>query len=158
MFGLGWTEILVIAAIAVLVVPPKDLPGLMRTVGQGIGRMRRMASQFQRELETAVRDEELDKLRKQMSDIGRDTDRQLRAAANPKELTDLRRKVDELGRDTNREAGQVGTGPRPRAATVEAAEPAGGPAMTPLPDAKAAASGEAAADKPRVASAAATKP
>jgi sec-independent protein translocase protein TatB len=156
MFGLGWTEILVIAAIAVLVVPPKDLPGLMRSVGQGIGKMRRMASQFQRELETAVRDEELDKLRKQMSDIGRDTDRPLRAAANPKELTDLRRKVDEIGHETNRELRQKGTGPKPRAATVEAAEPAALPAMTPLPDAKAG--GDPAADEPRVASAAAAKP
>jgi sec-independent protein translocase protein TatB len=158
MFGLGWTEILVIAAIAVLVVPPKDLPGLMRTVGQGIGKMRRMASQFQRELETAVRDEELDKLRKQMSDIGRDTDRQLRAAANAKELTDLRRKVDEIGRDTDREVGRAGSGPRPRAATVEAAEPPGEPAMTPLPDVKAPSGGDAASDEPRVTSAAPAKP
>ncbi len=158
MFGLGWTEILVIAAIAVLVVPPKDLPGLMRTVGQGIGKMRRMAGQFQRELETAVRDEELDKLRKQMSDIGRDTDRQLRAAANPKALTDLSRKVEEVGRDTNREVREAGTGPRPRAATVQASEPGGGPAMTPLPDVKAPLGGDAASDEPRVAPAAAAKP
>ena len=55
MFDLGLTELLFIVAIAVLVVPAKDLPGLMRSVGRGFGKLRRMARDFQRELGDAVR-------------------------------------------------------------------------------------------------------
>jgi sec-independent protein translocase protein TatB len=83
MFGLGWTEILVIAAIAIIVVPPKDLPGLMRNFGRTVGKLRRMASNFQREIEDAVRDDELDKLRKQVTDLNRDTQTELRRGLGP---------------------------------------------------------------------------
>ena len=55
MFDLGLTELLFIVAIAVLVVPAKDLPGLMRSVGRGFGKLRRVARDFQRELDDAVR-------------------------------------------------------------------------------------------------------
>lgn len=136
MFGLGWTEILVIAAIAVLVVPPKDLPGLMRGVGRTVGKMRRMASDFQREIEHAVRDDELDKLRKQMTDIGRDTDRQLREAARPKELAHLRRDMDELGKATAgnlSEAGKRYQRPKERSTVVDKEGLESGPPMTPTP-------------------------
>ena len=140
MFGLGWTEVLVVAAITVLVVPPKDLPGLMRNVGQTVGKMRRMAGQFQRELEDAVRDEELDKLREQVTEIGRDTDRQLRAATRPKELNDLRQQMNDIGKEADRRLEDATTRyqrPRQRNVSVQTAEPEGGPAMTPLPDGEA---------------------
>lgn len=144
MFGLGWTEILVVAAIAVLVVPPKDLPGLMRNVGRTVGKMRRMAGQFQRELESAVRDDELDKLRAEMSEIGRDTDRKLRAAARPQELPSK-----EMAADANARYQRA----RQRAANIENA----GPAMTPLakPDTEAPAVEEDASEPPEAAPAAA---
>jgi sec-independent protein translocase protein TatB len=74
MFDLGLPELLVIAVIAILVVPPKDLPGLMRTVGKGVGRVRRMFRDFQRELDKATRIDELEDIKKQVSDIRRQTD------------------------------------------------------------------------------------
>ena len=96
MFGLGWTEILVIATIAILVVPPKDLPGLMRNVGRTVGKVRRMASDFQRQVEDAVRDDELDQLRKQVSDLNRDTQSELRRGMTPVSAPDQR--VEGAGR------------------------------------------------------------
>lgn len=78
MFQFGFTEIFVIAVIAILFVAPKDLPGLMRTVGQTVGKVRRTAREFQRQLDDAVRDDELDALRKDVANIGRDTDAEIR--------------------------------------------------------------------------------
>jgi sec-independent protein translocase protein TatB len=74
MFDLGLPELLVIAAIAILVVPPKDLPGLMRTVGRSVGKARKMFRDFQRELDKATRIDELEDIKKQVSDIRRQTD------------------------------------------------------------------------------------
>lgn len=73
MFGLGWTEILVIATIAILVVPPKDLPGLMRNVGRWMGKARRVMRDFQREIEDAARVDELPQIRRQVEQLTRQT-------------------------------------------------------------------------------------
>ncbi len=105
MFGLGWTEVLVIATIAILVVPTKDLPALMRNVGRTVSKVRGMARDFQRQVEDAVRDDELDQLRKQVTELNRDT------------RTELQR----------------GMTPYQRPASVSKEPPPTGPAMTPLP-------------------------
>ncbi len=72
MFDIGWSELLVIAVVAIVVVGPKELPRLMRTFGHYMGKVRRMASDFQRQFEEAVRDSELDEVRKAMHEV-RDT-------------------------------------------------------------------------------------
>lgn len=72
-----------IAVIAVLVVPTKDLPAAMRTVGRTIGGFRRTMRDFQRQVEDAVRDDELDQLRKQVADINRETNAELRRGLSP---------------------------------------------------------------------------
>jgi len=72
MFDIGWSELLVIAVVAIVVVGPKDLPRLMRTFGHYMGKVRRMASDFQRQFEDAVRDSELDEVRKAVHEV-RDT-------------------------------------------------------------------------------------
>ena len=46
MFDLGWTELLVIGVVALIVVGPKDLPVLFRNVGRFMGKMRGMAREF----------------------------------------------------------------------------------------------------------------
>jgi sec-independent protein translocase protein TatB len=132
MFGLGWTEILLIAVIAVLVVPPKDLPGMMRNVGRSVGKLRRMASQFQRELENAVRDDELDNLRKQVTEMGRET----------------RRELGDIAAQYRRPAVQ-------RNASVTKADVEAPPAMAPLPAPEPAADTKSSADAPASESAAA---
>jgi sec-independent protein translocase protein TatB len=73
MFDIGWTELLVVAVVAILVVGPKDLPRMLRTFGQTMGKMRRMASDFQGQFNDAVREAErqvdLDGVRKSVSDV-----------------------------------------------------------------------------------------
>ena len=69
MFDIGWSELLVIGVVAVVVVGPKELPRLMRTFGHYTGKIRAMANDFQRQFEDAVRDSEIDEVRKAMQDF-----------------------------------------------------------------------------------------
>jgi sec-independent protein translocase protein TatB len=64
LFDVGWSELMVIAIVAVLVVGPKDLPRMLRTFGKTVGNLRRMAGDFQRQFDNAMREAELDEIRK----------------------------------------------------------------------------------------------
>ncbi|MEC9344205.1 MAG: Sec-independent protein translocase protein TatB, partial [Pseudomonadota bacterium] len=67
MFDIGWTELFVVAIVALFVVGPKDLPGMLRTVGKTVGNLRRMAGDFQRQFNDALKEAELDEVRKAAS-------------------------------------------------------------------------------------------
>ncbi len=54
MFDLGWSELLVIGIVALIVVGPKDLPGMFRTVGNFIGKAKSMAREFSRAMNDAA--------------------------------------------------------------------------------------------------------
>jgi sec-independent protein translocase protein TatB len=56
MFDIGWSELLLIGIVALIVVGPKELPGLFRTVGRYMGKARGMAREFQRSMEQAADD------------------------------------------------------------------------------------------------------
>lgn len=58
MFDIGWSEILVIATIAVVVVGPKDLPRMLRSFGKTMGTVRRTANDFKRQFDEALREAE----------------------------------------------------------------------------------------------------
>lgn len=64
MFDIAWSEMAIIAAVALVVIGPKDLPRVLRTVGQWTGRARAMAREFQNSLEELARESELDSLKK----------------------------------------------------------------------------------------------
>lgn len=71
MFDIGWVELMLIAVVAVVVVGPKDLPRAMRVVGQWTGKMKRMAREFQGQFNEALREAELDSVRKDVEAIGK---------------------------------------------------------------------------------------
>src|ERR1700679_1029214 len=58
MFDLDISKMIIVGIVALAVIPPKDLPRVMRTVGQTIGRMRRMATEFQGQFMEAMREVE----------------------------------------------------------------------------------------------------
>ena len=64
MFDIGYTELLVIAIVALVVIGPKDLPRVMRTVGQWVGRARGMARHFRSGIDTMMRESELEEMEK----------------------------------------------------------------------------------------------
>ncbi|MCC6921118.1 MAG: twin-arginine translocase subunit TatB [Alphaproteobacteria bacterium] len=80
MFDLGWSEILVIAVVAILVVGPNDLPRMMRTIGEWVGKMRRMAQHFQAGVDEMIRQSELEDLRKDLKTIHREVNAPLAPA------------------------------------------------------------------------------
>jgi sec-independent protein translocase protein TatB len=69
MFDIGWSELLVIAVVAIIVVGPKDLPRMMRTFGSYAGKLRRMAADFQRQFDDAMREAEIEEVRKAMHSV-----------------------------------------------------------------------------------------
>jgi sec-independent protein translocase protein TatB len=69
MFDIGWSELLVIAVVAIVVVGPKDLPKLMRGFGHYAGKLRRAAADFQRQFEEAMRESEIEEVRKAIESV-----------------------------------------------------------------------------------------
>ncbi len=73
MFDIGWSELLVIAVVAIVVVGPKDLPKLMRGFGHYAGKLRRSASDFQRQFEEAMRESEVAEVKKAIESVRTET-------------------------------------------------------------------------------------
>jgi sec-independent protein translocase protein TatB len=69
MFDLGWGKIVIIAVIALVVIGPKELPAVLRTVGQWMGKIRRMAAEFQSQFQEAMREAEMADLKKSIDAI-----------------------------------------------------------------------------------------
>src|SRR5690242_4397423 len=69
MFDIGWGELLVIGMVALIVIGPKELPGTLRMLGQWMGKVRRMAGEFQNQFHDAMREAELHDLKKEVDDM-----------------------------------------------------------------------------------------
>jgi sec-independent protein translocase protein TatB len=69
MFDLAWSELALIAVVAVVVIGPKDLPDAIRNVAKGVQKLRRMASEFQSHADELVREAKLEDVRDQIRDI-----------------------------------------------------------------------------------------
>lgn len=72
MLDMSWGEVMLIGGVALIVIGPKDLPKALRTVGQVTSKLRRMAGEFQMQFNEAIREAELDDVRKDVDGI-RDT-------------------------------------------------------------------------------------
>jgi sec-independent protein translocase protein TatB len=105
MFDISWTELLVIAVVAIIVVGPKDLPRALRAVGRWTGKIKRMARDFQNQFNEALREAEIDTIKKEVEAVGK---------IDP--MADMRKEVRDI------EAGL-------KSATKAPSKPAGDPEM-----------------------------
>ena len=92
MFDISWTEFLLIGVVALVVIGPKELPAVLRTLGQWTRRVRSMAADFQGQFQEAMREAEMADLKKQVDDIAHDI-----KSYDP--LKDVRADVEAAGKD-----------------------------------------------------------
>lgn len=127
MFDLGWSELLVVAMVAIIVVGPKDLPKLMRTVGQWVRRARSLASEFQRGMmDLADADDDLKDLKNLKKEVeeatnfdmaGPDFSKSIKAkpgaSASPDEAKAANGKAKPKTKKAKKAAGKKSSGKKP---------------------------------------------
>jgi sec-independent protein translocase protein TatB len=129
MFDIGWGELLVIGIVALIAIGPKELPGVLRMVGQWVGKIRRMAGEFQNQFQEAMREVELAELKKEVDEMA------AKAAdyTNFDPIADVRKEVEDAQREIEMAAavGETPATETPALNAPEAAAPSGGePAKT----------------------------
>lgn len=101
MLDVGWSEMLVIAIVMIVVVGPKDLPKMLRTFGRMTTKMRGMANDFQRQFNEAIKEAELDDVKKSVNSLrGLNPAAEIRKQLNPfeKAAADVRSSIDDAGK------------------------------------------------------------
>ncbi len=138
---IGWTELLLIAVVAIVVIGPKDLPRVMRTVGQWTAKMKRMARDFQGQFNEALREAELDGIQRDVEKVKRDIDKVTKIdpmAGVRKEVTkttdEIRKGLDKPAEAATKSERAVEATPPPVAPEVVASPAA--PSATTAGDAK----------------------
>jgi len=97
MFDIGWSELLIIGVVALVVVGPKDLPKMFRTLGQLTGKARSMAREFQRAMESAADDAGVGDVKRAAQDLrGTMSGRNLKSTLG---LDDLDREMNDIDRE-----------------------------------------------------------
>jgi sec-independent protein translocase protein TatB len=142
MFDISWSEFLLIGIVALVVIGPKELPAVMRTLGQWTRKVRSMAAEFQNQFQEAMREAEMADLKKSVDDMARDV-----ADIDP--LKGLREDVQSVGSEVQRSLSEpVEQTPAAADAAAEPAQTAALPAAAaetlPAPHGDAAASAPAA--------------
>jgi sec-independent protein translocase protein TatB len=127
MFDISWTEFLLIGVVALIVIGPKELPTVMRTLGQYTRKIRGMAADFQNQFQEAMREAEMADLKKQVDDMASDI-------KNYDPLKDVRTDLESIGKDFEKSL-DTSAERKPAEPALELPEPA--PALPP-PDAAAA--------------------
>jgi sec-independent protein translocase protein TatB len=92
MFDISWTEFLLIGVVALIVIGPKELPAVMRSLGQWTRKIRSLAADFQNQFHEAMREAEMADLKKQVDDMASDIKQY-----DP--LKDVRADVETIGKD-----------------------------------------------------------
>jgi sec-independent protein translocase protein TatB len=94
MFDFAWSELALIAVVALIVIGPKDLPRVMRTVGQWTRRARAIAREFQGSLDQMVREAELDEVKRHIDRASSfNVENEIRGVVDP--MGDLQRSLNE---------------------------------------------------------------
>jgi sec-independent protein translocase protein TatB len=94
MFDIGWSELLVVAIVAIIVVGPKDLPGMLRVFGKTMNQVRRTANDFKRQFNDALREAETESGLK-------DTTDQLKSIGSINPVADVKESLNELKKDVS---------------------------------------------------------
>ena len=97
MFDLTSSKLLLLGIIALLVVGPKDLPGLLRTVGRYVGMIKRQAAEFRTQFDDAIKESELADLKKEVETFGREAETAVREAE-----TSFQQEVDSVQAEANK--------------------------------------------------------
>jgi len=69
MFDIGWSEFVLIAVVALIAIGPKELPGVLRTMGQWMAKARKMAAEFQGQFQEAMREAEMADLKDSFDEV-----------------------------------------------------------------------------------------
>jgi len=117
MFDISWTEFLLIGVVALIFIGPKELPGVLRTLGQWTRRIRGMAADFQNQFQEAMREAEMADLKKQVDDIAHDI-----KSYDP--LKDVRADVEAAGKDIQSSLEKPSAGTAADQATAQSETPA----------------------------------
>ena len=80
MFDLTSSKLLILGIVALIVVGPKELPFLLRTIGKYVGMIRRQANEFRAQFDEAMREAELDSIKKDLEAVARDTENTIKSA------------------------------------------------------------------------------
>jgi sec-independent protein translocase protein TatB len=96
MFDISWTEFLLIGIVALVFIGPKELPAVMRTLGQYTRKIRGMAAEFQNQFQEAMREAEVADLKKQVDDMAHDI-----KSYDP--LKSAREDVENIGKDLDKD-------------------------------------------------------
>jgi sec-independent protein translocase protein TatB len=101
MFDLTSSKLLILGIVALLVIGPKDLPALLRTIGKYVGMIKRQAAEFRAQFDEAMRESELAELKKSVESMEQETAAAMREAQSSveKQLADARLSVDEAMAD-----------------------------------------------------------
>ncbi len=133
MLDVGWTELVVIAIVLIIVVGPKDLPPMLRTFGKMMTKMRGMANDFRQQFDEALKEADLDDVRKTLSDAQKlNPANTIREAMNP-----LRQMGNDIKADLQK-ATAADTTPKapdavpPATVSAEAAVPSDQPKTDPV--------------------------
>lgn len=145
MFDITSSKLLLLGIVALLVIGPKDLPALLRTLGKYVGIIRRHANDFRAQFEEAIRESDLDQLKKEVETIGSDTEATMRSAeaVTEQSIAEARQSIDvgtaaELEAPKNAEAAPAETSTPPAAESLNGSshpgtESPGQPASEPPP-------------------------
>jgi len=114
MFDINWGELVVIGGVALIVIGPKELPAVLRTVGQWTTKIRRMAGEFQSQFQEAMREAEMADLKKEVdniADAAKDLSSSMASPFDPldfKEGTPWEPKAEDRSADKSGEADKAG--------------------------------------------------
>jgi len=104
MFDIGWSELLILGVVTLIFVGPKELPVFLRTIGKYVGMLKSQAAEFRAHFDAAMREAEIDQLKKDVENAGREVTSTIRDAEQS-----VRSEMDVARREFDTAASMVST-------------------------------------------------